>query len=60
MMQSADNAQPAWCGASNQRLGGAGLGKGDPAGAAAVPVGGFGFFRFGTAFGTALGGGPAG
>jgi hypothetical protein len=60
MMQSAGNAQPAWCGASDQRLGdAAGLGKGDPAGAAAAPLDGFGFFRFATGF-AALGGGPAG
>jgi hypothetical protein len=44
----------------DQRLGEPGLGKGDPAGAAAVPAGGFGFFRFGAGFVAALGGGPAG
>ena len=65
-MQSAYNAQPAWCGALNQRLGVAGgggadgSGNGDPAGAAGAPFGGFGFFGRITGVRTAFGGGPAG
>jgi hypothetical protein len=60
MMRSAYNRHLVWCGASNQRLGAAGSGNGDPAGAAAVPLGGFGFFGFSTVFRAALCGGPAG
>ena len=62
MMQSAHNPQLDWCGAGNQRLDAAGAlpcagsGEGDPAGAAAVF---FGFFGFKTFFRAALGGGPA-
>src|SRR4030081_758815 len=63
MMQSAYNPQRDWCSASNQRVGGggacAGSGNGDPAGAPALPFGGFGFFGF-SILGAACGGGPAG
>jgi hypothetical protein len=64
MMRSAHNPQPVGCGAGDQRVGGggagcAGLGKGDPAGAAVVLLGGFGFFGV-TVFWGARGGGPAG
>ena len=63
-MQSADNPQLDWCGASNQRLGAgalpwAGSGKGDAPGAGAAAVA-FGFLGFRTFFRATLGGGPAG
>jgi hypothetical protein len=61
-----------WCGAGNQRVGaggggagggavGGGAGNGDPpaGGAAATPLGFFGFFGL-SIFCVALGGGPAG